>query len=103
MFGDEFVAAVPLILIQLVGACLLLTATIMNAALQAVRREGQLLTISTIAALAFFLPIPILVPIYGVEAANYLFAALGCIVFAGSGVSFASTMRVLRQQRPAKA
>ncbi|QFU10342.1 Inner membrane protein YghQ [Rhodobacteraceae bacterium THAF1] len=101
VFGAEFTAAVPLILVQLVGACLLLMGTILNSALQAVRREGQLLTISVIAALLFFLPIPILVPAYGIIAACYLFAGVGAIVVLGCALSFRSALRA-SPQRPAR-
>ena len=101
VFGADFVAATPIIFVQLAGACLLLLATILNAALQAVRREGQLLTVSVMAAAAFYAPLPFLVPQQGVMGASFLYLLASVIVLVGCSVAFAAALRSERRRSPA--
>lgn len=101
VFGADFAAATPIILVQLAGACLLLLATILNAALQAVRREGQLLTVSILAAVAFYAPLPLLIPEQGVMGASFLYLLASAIVFFGCSVAFAAALRSERRRSPA--
>lgn len=91
-FGPDFVAAVPNILIQLAGACLLLAGTILHSAAQALRRTSQLMAISTLAALAFFLPIPLLVPVHGALAASTLSLLAALVLATGNALIVARAL-----------
>lgn len=95
-FGPEYVAALPNILVQLAGACLFLTGKIFGSALQTVGRVGQLTAVSIITAAVFFIPIPLVVPYYGVIAASYL-GLLSGIAFLGiCALVFARAVIALR-------
>ena len=98
-FGPDFVPAVPNILVQLAGASLLLTSTIINSALQAVHRVGQLVAVSTAAAAIFFVSLPVVVPDYGVLAASYLNLLVGGVSSLGCALVFARAIRTMPQDR----
>lgn len=88
VFGEEYSGATTLVLYQLIGACLLLSSTILNAALQALRKEGRLLAVSIAASLSFFLPLPFVVPTAGVLGASLLHMLVGLVWCVGAGVIF---------------
>lgn len=98
-FGPDYVAALPNILVQLAGACLIVTGKIFGSALQAVGRVGQLTAVSIGTAAVFFAPIPFVVPSYGVIAASCL-GLLSGIAFLGIGaLIFARAVIALRRDR----
>jgi|GEM_PF-3381651 len=104
VFGPDFVAAIPNILVQLAGACLLLAGKVPASALQAIHRVGQLMTVSLVAAAVFFVPIPFLVPQYGVMAASWLGLVVGLIWLAACMLVFARGIRTMRRDHdPTKA
>lgn len=88
IFGDAYAASTVFVLYQLIGACLLLSGTILNAALQALRQEGRLLAISIAASLSFFLPLPFVVPVAGVLGVSILHVIVGLVWCVGAGVLF---------------
>lgn len=102
VFGPDFVAAIPNILVQLAGASLFLTGKVLASALQAVHRVGQLLTVSIITAAVFFVPIPLLVPHYGVMAASWLGLAVGVVWLGACAWAFARAIRSLRDAPAAR-
>lgn len=92
-FGPEFEAATHLVLIQLVGAAFLLSGAIFNCVLQALRREGRLMMVSILASAAFFLPIPFVVPAFGVTGASLLYVLMGAVWFTGCSLVYAKAIR----------
>lgn len=102
VFGPEFVAAIPNILVQLAGACLFLTGKVLASGLQAVHRVGQLMTVSIVTAAVFFVPIPFLVPQQGVMAASWLGLAVGVVWLSACAWAFARATRALRLGRDPK-
>ncbi|MCZ0963952.1 lipopolysaccharide biosynthesis protein [Paracoccus benzoatiresistens] len=96
-FGPEFVAALPNILVQLAGACLFLTGKVFGSALQTVGRVGQLTAVSIITAAVFFVPIPFVVPHYGVIAASCLGLLVGVVFLGFCAMVFARAVGALRR------
>jgi len=94
VFGAEYSGATSLVLYQLIGACLLLSSTILNGALQALRKEGQLLAVSIVASLSFFLPLPFIVPATGVVGASLLHMLVGLVWCAGAGLIFYRSLTI---------
>lgn len=96
VFGPQYVAAIPNILVQLAGASLFLTGKVLASALQAVHRVGQLLTVSIVTAAVFFVPIPLLVPHHGVMAASWLGLAVGVVWLTACAWFFARALAAMR-------
>lgn len=93
VFGEEYRAASNLVLIQLVGACVMLTGMVLNVTLQALRREFWLLGVSVAAALSFFLPVAFVVPQYGVTGASVLTVVMAVVWCLGAATAFALALR----------
>lgn len=96
-FGPDYVAALPNILVQLAGACLFLTGKVFGSALQTVGRVGQLTAASVATAGVFFLPIPFVVPPYGVIAASWLGLLSGLAFLGICALVFARALAALRR------
>ncbi|WP_152449196.1 MULTISPECIES: lipopolysaccharide biosynthesis protein [unclassified Roseivivax] len=92
-FGEEFIAALPLVLLQIVAASLFMTGGILNSALLSIGRDGALLGVTFTASLLFFALLIPAVSLYGIVAASWLHVLVnlvwcgGCVYFFAKAVN----------------
>ena len=91
--GPEFVAAGPLVVIQMAAVILILNATILYSALLAMSLESSALR-NTFVAIAFFhLTLILLVPTFGPMGANIAHIVMACIWLTGMTAAYRRRLR----------
>ncbi|SDM08293.1 lipopolysaccharide biosynthesis protein [Aliiruegeria lutimaris] len=93
-FGQEFIAAQPLVILQIVAASLFMTGSILNSALLSIGRDGALLSVTLSACLFFFVALVPAVNTYGIVAASCLHVLTNLIWCSGCVYFFAKSVRM---------
>lgn len=93
-FGQDFVAAQPLLILQIVAASLFMVGAILNSALLSIGRDGVLLGVTVSASLVFFALLIPAVNLYGIVAAGWLHVLMSLIWCAGCFYFFVETAGV---------
>jgi O-antigen/teichoic acid export membrane protein len=93
-FGQEFVAAQPLLILQIVAASLFMVGAILNSALLSIGRDAALLSVTVAASTVFFVLLIPTVRFYGIIAASWLHVVMNLIWCAGCFYFFFKTAGV---------
>ena len=87
VFGTEFIAALPLLIIQITASTVFMAASILNSALLSIGQDKQLLYVTLTSSVVFFVGIFAFTPAFGIIAASWLTLlmnliwSLGCSYF----------------------
>jgi O-antigen/teichoic acid export membrane protein len=98
--GQAFVAAAPLLSVQMIAVVLMISGTAMNSALLAMGHAGRVLGIVFAGTLAFHVVLLLLVPQIGAMGANIAHVVLGIIWIAGLWGSFRRALRAADSGNP---
>lgn len=91
--GPEFVAAAPLVIIQMVAVTMTLTGVGLRSALLAMGHQQQVLGVVAIATAGFHLTAFSLVPLIGAMGANIAHIVMGAIFAAGLSIAFRHALK----------
>ncbi len=88
VFGQEFVAAQPLVVLQIVAASMFMIGAILNSALLSVGRDKALMGVTLLSSLLFFALLTPMVNYFGIVAASCLHVLLNLMWCAGCAYFF---------------
>lgn len=93
-FGQEFIAAQPLVILQMVAASLFMIGGILNSALLSIGRDAALLGVTFSSSLLFFVLLIPAVSLYGIVAASWLHVLMNLLWCAGCVYFFSKAIHV---------